>query len=30
MISRMLKQAKYSRKIAQRIAAERDKKLRSE
>jgi len=26
----MLKQARYSRKIAQRVAAERDKKLRSE
>ncbi len=30
MISRMLKQARYSRKIAQRVAAERDEKLRSE
>jgi len=29
-ISRMLKQARYSRKIAQRVAAERDEKLRSE
>ena len=29
-ISKMLKQAKYSRKIAQRVAAERDKKLCSE
>ncbi len=30
MISRLLKQARYSRKIAQRVAAERDEKLRSE
>ncbi len=30
MISRMLKQARYSRKIAQRVAAERDEKLRNE
>ncbi len=30
MISRVLKQARYSRKIAQRVAAERDEKLRSE
>ncbi len=29
-ISRMLKQARYSRKIAQRVAAERDEKLCSE
>ena len=29
-ISRMLKQARYNRKIAQRVAAERDEKLRSE
>jgi len=29
-ISRLLKQARYSRKIAQRVAAERDEKLRSE
>ena len=30
MISRLLKEAKYSRKIAQRIIAERDEKLRNE
>ncbi len=30
MISRLLKQARYSRKIAQRVIAERDEKLRSE
>ncbi len=30
MISRVLKQAKYSRKIAQRITAERDEKLCNE
>ncbi len=29
-ISRLLKEARYSRKIAQRVAAERDEKLRSE
>ncbi len=30
MISRLLKQARYSKKIAQRVAAERNEKLRSE
>ncbi len=30
MISRLLKQARYSRKIAQRVVAEHDEKLRSE
>jgi len=29
-ISRLLKQARYSRKITQRVAAERDEKLRNE